>query len=438
MRLRNAGRSGWARIKHAVSLRGNLTTLWHRPPRNLPAVDGLRALSMFWVMATHVFLALSVYVDYPSFRSLVLRLPPYVSWIWHGEKALDTFFVISGFLIGGALLAEHRTTGSIDVRRFYLRRYLRLSPTYAVALLLVWATGLESATKTRFIWANLLYVNNFLTCDKMFMDWTWSLAVEEQFYMLLPVFLVAAFFRTRHKAGLLAALFAASFAVRGLFVALHPHIVSTSFAHHFFRNSPAFSCEYFESVYDNLYTRFGPFVVGLTLAHVHLHHGHRLRDLLTSRPLVVDGLLCAGLAIAASLLAAPIYHPDVVLSRLFLTVYAVGHRNAWAVAVALVLLSALYPLTPLSRAVSSVLSARCWYPVAQLSYSTYLFHLGFVVASYGLVARTRHPGIDPKQALTLFGLPELALAFAATILLSFAFGAIVYLVVERPVINIRR
>src|SRR5688572_9062222 len=113
------------RVRLAFSLRRNIESIYRPPSTREASVDGLRALSMFWVMATHVFLALSVYVDYPSYRHFVKTLPWYASWVFHGEKALDTFFVISGFLIGGLLIGEHTKKGAIDIKRFYVRRYLR-------------------------------------------------------------------------------------------------------------------------------------------------------------------------------------------------------------------------------------------------------------------------------------------------------------------------
>jgi peptidoglycan/LPS O-acetylase OafA/YrhL len=358
--------------------------------------------------------------------------------VFHGEKALDTFFVISGFLIGGLLIGEHKKTGAIDIKRFYSRRYLRLTPAYAAALVIVLVAGAEPAMKTPYLWTNIFYVNNFLTCDKMFMDWTWSLAVEEQFYLVLPLFLMTLFFRSKHKVVLLVLVFLASFGVRQYVLALHPHITSTSFAHHYFRNSPEFTCEYFESVYDNLYTRFGPFVLGVLVAYLHTCHGEKLKRLVASRVLVNDGLVCGALAICIALISAPIYDPDGDLSRAFLNAYAVSNRNVWGIAVSVAMVACLYPAGPISRAVARVLSARIWYPVAQLSYCTYLFHLGFVVLSYLIVTRIFQPGIEPKQALSFFGLAELGLTFVLTVLFSFAFGAIIYLLVERPFLNLRR
>jgi peptidoglycan/LPS O-acetylase OafA/YrhL len=427
----------WMRLKQAYALRRNIESIYRRPSSREASVDGLRALSMFWVMATHVCLALSVFVDYPSFRRLVETLPTALSWIWHGEKSLDTFFVISGYLIGGLLLGEHKKTGNLNLRRFYARRYLRLTPAYAAAVIIVLASGVEPAHKSAYAWANLLYVNNFLTCDKMFMDWTWTLAVEEQFYLVLPIFLLVLFFRTKDKVKVMLALFASSFAVRAYVLWLHPSITQTSFANHFFRDYPGFTCEYFESVYDNLYTRYGPFVVGVFVAWANLWHGGKLRRLFAGR-FVSDAFLVTGAAVCVALLSAPIYDADAHLSRSFLFGYAVVHRNIWAIAVGMGLLACLYANGPLSRAAARFLGARVWYPVAQLSYCTYLFHLGFVTVSYLVVAKILHPGVDPKQALSVFALPELGLTMVFTVMMSFAFGSIVYLLVERPFMNLRK
>jgi peptidoglycan/LPS O-acetylase OafA/YrhL len=116
----------------------------------------------------------------------------------------------------------------------------------------------------------------------------------------------------------------------------------------------------------------------------------------------------------------------------------VAHRNIWSFGVGMGLLACLFPNGPLSRAAAWVLSARVWYPVAQLSYCTYLFHLGFVMASYLIVGKLFHPGVDPKQALSYFALPELGLTLVFTVAMSFMFGAIIYVLIERPFINLRR
>ncbi len=110
-----------------------------------------------------------------------------------GWLGVDVFFVISGFLITEILLREHTRSGAIDFRRFYLRRCLRLLP--ALVLLLVVLTPLNlwlvHASLIPSI-ASLFYFADFwnVSHDMGLLGQTWSLAVEEQFYLLWPIALL--------------------------------------------------------------------------------------------------------------------------------------------------------------------------------------------------------------------------------------------------------
>jgi peptidoglycan/LPS O-acetylase OafA/YrhL len=100
---------------------------------------------------------------------------------------VDVFFVISGFIISHILMREHKATGRLDLKHFYLRRAIRLFPAYYVALGLY---GVLDPLPLKNVWANLLYVNNFLPIEQQFMGWAWSLAIEEQFYIVFPIALL--------------------------------------------------------------------------------------------------------------------------------------------------------------------------------------------------------------------------------------------------------
>lgn len=134
-----------------------------------PALDGLRAVSIITVVLFHCGLA--------GFRG--------------GFVGLDIFFVLSGFLITSLLAAEHHD-GGIDVARFYARRALRLYPT----LLLLLAAYLVAAP---FFWPQhdawwsalcaALYVMDYAMAfgdASLPVAHTWSLGVEEKFYLLWP------------------------------------------------------------------------------------------------------------------------------------------------------------------------------------------------------------------------------------------------------------
>jgi peptidoglycan/LPS O-acetylase OafA/YrhL len=182
-----------------------------------PDIDGLRALAVTSVVAYHVGL-------------------PGVAG---GFVGVDIFFVISGFLITGLLLDEVRTTGTIDLLAFYARRARRLLPAFFLvlavtsilaALFLLPVNKEMSRFGTSAIHA-ALYVSNFYFArtgggyfaapTEMFpLLHTWSLAVEEQFYLIWPCVLVLLTYLTRscgaryarHVLALLTVIFVASFA----------------------------------------------------------------------------------------------------------------------------------------------------------------------------------------------------------------------------------
>lgn len=155
-----------------------------------------------------------------------------------GFVGVDIFFVISGFLIGGILWREYDGTGRVNLGRFFLRRFRRLAPAFfvmvAVTAALAWVILLpfEFREFGKAMIASSVYLSNVLfyrdagyfdaASDEKVLLHTWSLSVEEQFYIFLPLFiLLLARFR-----GLLAAslvlLFVTSFCASVLLTPLYP------------------------------------------------------------------------------------------------------------------------------------------------------------------------------------------------------------------------
>lgn len=108
--------------------------------------------------------------------------------IWHrvGWTGVDLFFVLSGFLISGLLFAEHRQHGDVRLRRFFVRRGLKIYPPF-YALLIV-SVGVVLTTGSSIGWSRvtteLLYLQDYFPG---LYPHTWSLAVEEQFYLLIGI-----------------------------------------------------------------------------------------------------------------------------------------------------------------------------------------------------------------------------------------------------------
>jgi peptidoglycan/LPS O-acetylase OafA/YrhL len=139
----------------------------------------------------------------------------HAKWVSGGFIGVDIFYVISGFLITGLLIREIERTGTINFKEFYARRFKRLLPTsfFVLAVTAVFSWLLIPATMRsslgRDIIAAGLYVSNYLfawwQADYQNLDATpspvihyWSLAVEEQFYLLWPL-LILLFFMVATK-----------------------------------------------------------------------------------------------------------------------------------------------------------------------------------------------------------------------------------------------
>ena len=110
-----------------------------------------------------------------------------------GFLGVDFFFVISGFLITTLLLREEQTHGYFDLRHFYWRRLLRIVPVYflVVGINTCFAVFVQGQPeKLTLLPYYLLFVSNFLTEHVPNLSITWSLAVEEQYYLIWPVLLM--------------------------------------------------------------------------------------------------------------------------------------------------------------------------------------------------------------------------------------------------------
>ncbi len=112
----------------------------------------------------------------------------------NGHLGVTLFFVISGFLITLLLLREHQASGRISLKSFYYRRVLRIFPAYYAYMiigLILLGLGLISVGKEYWISA-LTYMMCFMPSlhNGWYVEHSWSLAVEEHFYLLWPVVLV--------------------------------------------------------------------------------------------------------------------------------------------------------------------------------------------------------------------------------------------------------
>lgn len=144
--------------------------------RRIPSLDGWRAISIGVVLAAHVF----------------RDLPPGSTLQWLSlitQTAMTIFFVLSGYLITGLLIREADRTGGMDLRRYYVRRFLRIVPPFYAFLLVVAVVGL-APPRGLLASASFTFGYSPWTMGEM-LGHTWSLSLEEQFYLLWPMVLAA-------------------------------------------------------------------------------------------------------------------------------------------------------------------------------------------------------------------------------------------------------
>ena len=149
-----------------------------------PGLDLLRALAIIVVVVYHAAL-------------FGFKLPGRVDRF--GWIGVDLFFVLSGYLIGGQLLARLARDQRIKLGRFFTRRALRIMPAYFVVLAIYFLlpSWREYSEMSQPLWKFLLSVQNIALHGGTAFSHAWSLAVEDQFYLALPFLLLFLYRRPR-------------------------------------------------------------------------------------------------------------------------------------------------------------------------------------------------------------------------------------------------
>jgi peptidoglycan/LPS O-acetylase OafA/YrhL len=353
----------------------------------VPSLDGLRGLSALLVVLGHGTQALS--------RQGVLSREHWFLW-QQGSAGVSVFFAISGFLITALLLREETATGRVSLRDFYVRRAFRILPAYWVFLLV--AGVLAGAAS----WPLLVRCLLFLTDYQLPRDWagwtfahTWSLSVEEQFYLTWPA--VLALLGARRALVVAGAVVLAAPAVR----------LASALAFPALRNQAQYM----------FHTRVDSLMVGCLLALLAAQApGHRLLAALARHrvglaaalgivfvtPLAGYALLESRIVLLGSHLSG--FYEAVV--RPGLDALAAGAIVAWVTA-----------RGAEGGAVGRVLGARPLVAIGLGSYSLYLWQQPFFAPAFDASGLTRFP---------------------VNVVLAFGCAWLSYRFVERPALGLRR
>ncbi len=157
-----------------------------RARERFPEVDGLRGIAIWLILFGHFFV-LEYAAELRGVSTLAFNICSRFSW------GVDLFFVISGFLIGGILLDQRHSVALL--KTFYLRRALRIWPLYFLIVLLLigpmYWMGFPAQSRYVPYWSYLLFGQNIWMSAGFWALFAfgplWSIAVEEQFYVLAPL-----------------------------------------------------------------------------------------------------------------------------------------------------------------------------------------------------------------------------------------------------------
>lgn len=167
--------------------------------KRIPELDGLRGIAIVLVLIWHYFAGRVTFDPETSFGFMLKLFWKATSMCWAG---VDLFFVLSGFLIGGILIATRERESYF--RTFLARRSARIFPAYFLLLIIVLLVVPNFTSTAQAVvsdnslpgWSYWTYTQNFLMASG---NWgtellahTWSLAVEEQFYLILPILVFVA------------------------------------------------------------------------------------------------------------------------------------------------------------------------------------------------------------------------------------------------------
>ncbi len=367
-----------------------------------PALHGLRVFAILSVVQHHI------------------------TWIFVGEEKLslprdlmtlsistffgmDLFFILSGFLIGSILFHSIEVAGTPQLGRFYLRRMFRTFPSYWIVLTVLVLTSFLTDQQRAHLQYEYTYLTNFVPIGRksIVMLWGWSLALEEQFYLVVPFFLFA-LTKLRSDRGRLALLLGAC--SLGTVIRLVVYL----------RGAPWDNVTLHDELYFHTYTRFDTLVVGILLAFVHRRWGKELT--LWLRAPVHRALL----ALPSLTLLWVLWFPSAVYGehlQLF-EVFAWGTLTSFMYFPALILL--LHTDGPIGRFLGLPLFRKA----ATLGYGVYLVHIPLIdnlVVPLAHIADRKHV---PHEWLWLGGT---FIAMSA----SLAVGYMMHVLIEKPSLALR-
>ena len=372
-------------------------------PNNLSCLNGLRAISISWVVLGHTLLEMSDLGTVTNNGILTKNFALFakdggpvdsvaITPVWNGMSSVDTFFMMGATLLAFHTLREMEKMKGKPIGKwimfwitFYVHRYIRLTSVYAVViglhatLLKYLADGPSSFLLTKQVdkcasgwFYNILYINNFAKeidgdTKRICMGWTWYMANDMQFFVITPFMLVVLF--VWYPAGL------------ALCSSLLVAATATPFALTWWSDPDDEQFYHGEtySFYQKPWIRFQPYIIGIMFGFM-LHKIRHIKVLkISTLANIFIWLISAIIAMATVYGVANanlVKDPSVQLptnpnfpSRAERSFYNGFSKIGWCLPLGWVILSCVKGR---GGVINSFLSWGLWMPIAKLSYCIYL------------------------------------------------------------------
>lgn len=388
--------------------------------KEVPMLNGIRAISCLMIIMYHCFILLFMVLKDRTPEFINTNIPSFFTFLLSFDKSVDVFFILSAFLITRHLLDEVERKESIDLISFYKRRLYRVYPLFFVALCIYSLMYLNHLTVGKLAY-NLSFLGNTLGYTIIPVGWT--LDIEMQFYLLIPLFVyfihkTKAYFTIpllllisvviRYKVGQGISNEALEVSTLNLLTSKH----YKSFMH---------------GLYYPTYSRFGSLIIGIIWAYVDKFYRGKVK-IGSLFSYLIFFIALSALIFSINL---PIFHTKIFGLSNNIHVFS-WHRLIFSLSFVSILILCDFNLISkkIIKLIKGTLELKFWRVFSQLSYSIYLFHFPIVAISYVLVFQTTNP-----KNITTANIFHVFLAFIITTALSTYLSIFMYKYIEVPFIK---
>ncbi|XP_067946999.1 nose resistant to fluoxetine protein 6-like [Watersipora subatra] len=402
-------------------------------PNQLQALDGIRFLSMSWVIMGHVYAFMGV-GPYTKNIAAALQFGKDGEWtymgVYGGLFAVDSFFLLSGLLVGYLFLKMMaKVKGKVScfmMTMYYVHRYIRLLPVYGASILIAvaygnyygfgplnsWYTDQSPNFCDTNWWVNLLYINNVYKASEMCNGVSWYLANDMQFYVISPLLLIPLYWFPMIGMTLIASLWIATTATTAW-------LWSQGNGQSQMVDQTAMT-----KIYIKPWCRIGPYLIGLILAYI-LFKKVKIKSCIMQAIWWITSL---------GIIALVVYIPYDAMDNKGIfantwnttqrTLYESLCKNAWALALGWIIFASN---TGCGGFIGDALSWGGWAPLSRLTYAAYLIHPFILDLNYKNRRNLIYVGND---ALIFDDIAFVTITYMASFLL--------HLIIEAPMLGIEK